>query len=101
MCVLSVCVAFQNFINMVCCQNHILVSSSKGKSFFKTGRWWQNEIGKVLVEYKASEWLRAITKETLRFFNKTKHKMDLLGSILGTMEKPPSMSDSDKKKIKG
>lgn len=26
--------------------------------------------------------------------------MDLLGSILGSMEKPPSMSDTDKKKIK-
>lgn len=27
--------------------------------------------------------------------------MDLLGSILGTMEKPPSMSEAEKKKIKG
>lgn len=27
--------------------------------------------------------------------------MDLLGSILGTMEKPPSISDAEKKKIKG
>jgi hypothetical protein len=27
--------------------------------------------------------------------------MDLLGSILGSMEKPPSASDAEKKKIKG
>lgn len=28
-------------------------------------------------------------------------KMDLLGSIMGSMEKPPSLNDADKKKAKG
>lgn len=27
--------------------------------------------------------------------------MDLLGSIMGSMEKPPSLNDADKKKVKG
>lgn len=27
--------------------------------------------------------------------------MDLLGSILGSMEKPPTASDAEKKKMKG
>lgn len=28
-------------------------------------------------------------------------EMDLLGSIMGSMEKPPTINDAEKKKIKG
>lgn len=35
------------------------------------------------------------------FEPKSKTIMDLLGSILGTMQKPPTMGDEEKKKAKG
>lgn len=35
------------------------------------------------------------------FEPKSKTIMDLLGSILGTMQKPPTMGDEERKKAKG
>lgn len=40
-------------------------------------------------------------KRHWKYLETKRNKMDLLGSILGTMEKPPSMSDTEKKKMKG